>query len=386
MSYSVIIMRSKKFIIISFCLSCSFSIFILTKNSNTQANNSFFSTEEINTLNIPTQWYLKNSGTFNEFQTPSYSWLYDETLSLKGVDINISSKKYSKKRPITVALIDTSVDINHVSISDNIWCNPNEIIGDKIDNDGNGYIDDINGWNFINNTNNISYIKSEIHGTAMASLICGYEPNTFSNAYNTKSEIKLMCLRTLQGNEATGNLKEIIAAIKYAEENGAFICCLSFETYMNSDTLYSTLKNSNMLFIVSSGNDGIEIDNNGPFPSAYELDNVLTVADLREDGKISYTSNYSNKYIDIAAPGTDIACASPQGGYSYVNGSSCSAAIITGGAAYIYQCSDKELSAPQLKECIINNVTPSNTLSKYIASCGYFNLEESLKSVCTDKS
>ena len=151
-------------------------------------------------------------------------------------------------------------------------------------------------------------------------------------------------------------------------------------------TLYSTLKNSNMLFIVSSGNDGIEIDNNGPFPSAYELDNVLTVADLREDGKISYTSNYSNKYIDIAAPGTDIACASPQGGYSYVNGSSCSAAIITGGAAYIYQCSDKELSAPQLKECIINNVTPSNTLSKYIASCGYFNLEESLKSVCTDKS
>lgn len=153
---------------------------------------------------------------------------------------NINSDKMYK--PV-VAVIDTSYNVEEVRKGE-IWENDRELNND-FDDDENGFVDDLNGWNFNNNTNSIETTQICSHGTVMLNLIDDYN-------------LKIMLITVLD-DEGSGETSAIIDAIKYAENNGADICNLSFTTYEDNKELQDIIHQLKMLFIIAAGNAGEEL-------------------------------------------------------------------------------------------------------------------------------
>ena len=230
--------------------------------------------------------------------------------AVPGIDINIQPawEAYSQtetKRPLTVAVIDTGVDISHPDLQGSIWVNEDEIPGDGIDNDGNGFVDDVNGWNFYSNTNQVYEGPEDVHGTHAAGTIAASKDNGGIVGIADNNYVKIMPVKALGGEEGKGSPDNVIAAIKYAEANGAQICNLSFGSQNCTEEFKAAIRDSGMLFIVAAGNGddnaiGYNIDASPIYPASLPFDNVITVANLMFDGKLDESSNFGAGSVDIA--------------------------------------------------------------------------------------
>lgn len=298
--------------------------------------------------------------------------------AVEGIDINLKKAWEAYQggdQEVIVAVIDTGVDISHEDLSDAIWINEDEIAGDGIDNDGNGYIDDVYGWNFYDNNNEVFVGEEDSHGTHGAGTIAASinDLGIASIAGNTK--VKVMVVKALGGKDGAGTTNSIIQAIHYAEKNGASICNLSFGTSENNRRLYQTIKNSNMLFIAAAGNGddwtgtGQNSDRIPVYPAAYPLDNIISVANLTIDGTLHSSSNYGTISVDLAAPGSYILSTTPNNQYSYMTGTSMAAPMVTGVAALLYS-QDKDITPAQAKEIILASVRPLESLNGLVATGG----------------
>lgn len=271
------------------------------------------------------------------------------TISTKawpGIDINIDGawkiyEQTAEKRPVTVAVIDTGIDISHKDLNGSIWVNENEIPGDGIDNDGNGYIDDVNGWNFVGNNNQVYNGDEDAHGTHSAGTIAAAWDNAGTTGIADGNHVKLMSLKALGGSGGQGSTETIMEAIRYAEANGAQICNLSFGSLSCSEELRALIRDSRMLFVVAAGNGdkleiGYNIDLFPVYPASLPYDNILSVGNLLFNGRLDDTSNYGPTAVDIAAPGSYILSTVPGDSYAFMSGTSMAAPMVTGAAALIY--------------------------------------------------
>ena len=268
------------------------------------------------------------------------------TDAVANIDINIEDawKTYSEtenKRTVTVAIIDTGIDTTHSDLKDSIWVNEDEIPGDGIDNDGNGYVDDVNGWNFVSNSNEICTGEEDSHGTHGAGTIAAAWNNGGIAGITDSTHVKLMVLKALGGSEGKGSPESVIEAIKYAEANGADICNLSFGSSNCTPEFEAAIRDSKMLFVVAAGNGnqyqiGYDIDKSPVYPASLPYDNVITVGNLLFNGHLDESSNYGATSVDLAAPGTYILSTIPGDSYAYMSGTSMAAPMVTGAAALIY--------------------------------------------------
>lgn len=273
-----------------------------------------------------------------------------------GIDINIlpAWNQYDgstePRRAVTVAVIDTGIDVSHPDLQGSIWVNQDEIPDDGIDNDQNGFVDDVNGWNFFDNSNQIYTGTEDSHGTHAAGTIAATRKGTGIAGIADNQYVKLMPIKALGTELGVGEEEDVISAIRYAEANGAEICNLSFGTTHNFPELEQVIRNSKMLFIVAAGNgdqngNGIDIDEYPDYPSCYDLDNVISVANMIFDGNLEKTSNYGARNVDIAAPGTYIVSTIVDNSYGFMTGTSMAAPMVTGAAAFLYSYrTDIELS------------------------------------------
>lgn len=292
-------------------------------------------------------------------------------LAVEGMDINIipAWEKYNKKedkRKVTVALIDTGVDYSHEELWNSVWVNEDEIPGDGIDNDGNGYVDDLYGWNFYSNNNQVYVGAEDNHGTHSAGTIAAAKNGKGIVGINDPEYVKVMIIKALGTKSGIGSPDNVVKAIRYAEDNGASICNLSFGTTKYSEELYQTMKNSGMLFVVAAGNGdmaerGYSIDSHPVYPAAFDLDNVISVANLSLDGKLDPSSNFGTKSVDLAAPGSYILSTVSGNGYSYMSGTSMAAPMVTGVAAMVYSY-DTGISVGDIKARILNSVRRLDSL------------------------
>jgi len=295
-------------------------------------------------------------------------------------------------RTIVVAVIDTGIDYRHPDLRDNMWTNPNEIPDNGIDDDGNGYIDDIHGWDFYNNDATIChYVETangyavnpddnDNHGTHIAGIIAAAANNSIGiSGVASNVNIKIMSLKIHGGSTSSGSVANAIKAIHYAESMGADICNLSWGTLNYSQSLELTIRESSMLFVTAAGNNGINSNSTPMFPASLRLPNLISVAYITSDGVLAEDSNYGVSTVDIAAPGSDI-YSTLVGGYGYSSGTSMAAPHITGLAAMIYAYQENIYPA-QAKELIINSLTPLDSLTGLLIHPGIPNAGEAILSL-----
>lgn len=301
------------------------------------------------------------------------------TAALTGVDINVQPawelyNQAQNKRAVTVAVIDTGIDIYHQEFQNALWTNPGEVPGDGIDNDGNGYVDDVFGWNFYSGSNMVFVGSEDSHGTHTAGTIGASHGAYGITGITDNNYVKIMSLKALGGEEGQGTPDAVIQAIRYAEANGASICNLSMGTSAYNEELAQTIQNSNMLFVVSCGNGGISglgynTDIYPVYPASLPYDNVISVANLMFDGTLSKDSNYGAASVDIAAPGSYILSTIPGNAYGFMSGTSMAAPMVTGVAAMVYSYRP-DLSLLDVKNILLASSRKLDTLSGKMVSGG----------------
>lgn len=332
----------------------------------------------------PGQWFDPQPQMhpgFRRFQGFASYLAMQTTTAVSGIDINLTEawEIYDGgSREVIIAQIDTGVDYNHEDLSGSIWINTAET-ADGIDNDGNGYIDDIYGWNFYHNTNQVYTGSQDSHGTHGAGTMIAAANNAKGIVGIVQSDnVKLMVLKALGGADGSGSTDSVIAAIQYAEANGASICNLSMGTTQHDEALYQVIANSNMLFVVSAGNDGANCDISPSYPASYDLDNIISVANLNVDGNLSSSSNYGPTSVDLAAPGTYILSTTPENSYSYMSGTSMSTPVVTAAAAMIYSYYEN-ITLAEVKTILLSSTRQLDSLDGLLLSGGMLDLGAAMK-------
>lgn len=382
--------------------------------------NSIYNSFSQNT-DFAKQWGLYNDGTttYSESSTTSFWGRPTQTTiqAIKGIDIDLMnawSICAAPKRETVVAIVDTGVMYDHEDLAEHIWTNSDEVPGDGIDNDGNGYIDDVHGWNFydesVYNTdygwgntptttpvegNNTYYNKNsnieDSHGTHGAGTIAASNNKIGTVGIASNADVKIMSVKALGGDEGYGTTESVVQGIQYAEENGAHICNLSLGGEEDDTALRSVMENSSMLFTIAAGNGdyytgrAVNIDRYPTYPASYDFDNIITVANLQCNGNLHSSSNYGATSVDLAAPGSYVYSTSTGDGttnsnssipasssYEYMSGTSMAAPMVAGVAAMLYSCYD-DLSLQDVKSLIMDSVTPLNNLSGKCISKGTLN-------------
>ena len=305
------------------------------------------------------------------------------SLAVAGIDINAETawELYNGgSREVIIALIDTGVDPSHEDLTGALWVNEDEIADNGIDDDKNGYVDDTNGWNFYRNNNRVYTSSSDdSHGTHGAGTIAANAGNELGISGITDSDsVKIMSLKALGGNSGTGSTASLMEAIRYAEANGASICNLSLAGTSNDRALYQTIADSSMLFVIASGNDGANTDRTPCYPASYDLDNIISVANLSYDGTLHYSSNYGTTSVDIAAPGSYILSTTPDNSYGYMTGTSMSAPMVSAAAAMLYSHYDS-IELMDVKEILLSTATELDSLQGKLTSGGMLNLGAALE-------
>ncbi|GHH97556.1 S8 family serine peptidase [Neobacillus kokaensis] len=306
-------------------------------------------------------WGLKNTGqTINGVQGKA------------GIDIKAETAwaKTKGSSSTVIAVIDTGVDFNHPDLKDNIWKNPGEIANDGIDNDKNGYIDDVIGWNFFDNNKTPYYSAGEdYHGTHVAGTIAG-RANTIG-VIGVAPNVKIMPLKFI-GPEG-GSTSDAIKAINYAKAKGVKISNNSWGGGGYSQALYDAIKNSNSLFVAAAGNDGENIDTTPTYPASFNLNNILSVAAISNTGSLASFSNYGVTSVDVAAPGVSILSTFPESyAYGYLDGTSMATPHVTGTAALV-TAANPALTSLQIKDMIMKSVTKLSSLTGKTVTGGLIN-------------
>lgn len=352
------------------------------------------------------QWALSNDGTFQApgqqsgypvYDTPfllhfgrqnptlgsagAFSLAATSGKAVAGIDVNAQAAwdlYNGGQRSVVVAMIDTGIDYTHQDLSGAIWVNEDEIPGNGVDDDGNGYIDDVYGWNFYGNNNQVYTGSEDSHGTHGAGTIAASSDNQVGIAGIVPGDnIKIMPVKALGGSEGSGTTASLIAAIQYAEANGASICNLSLASNQDDRALYQAIANSNMLFVVAAGNDSANTDLSPTYPASYNLENILSVANLSYSGALHSTSNYGATSVDLAAPGTSILSTTPNNSYSYMTGTSMAAPMVTAAAAMVYTHFGG-ITLADVKEILLSSVKPLSSLTGLVSTGGMLDIGAAL--------
>ncbi|MFN9459408.1 MAG: S8 family serine peptidase, partial [Acidobacteriota bacterium] len=235
---------------------------------------------------------------------------------------------------IIVGVVDTGVDYNHPDLAANMWTNPGEIPNNSIDDDNNGYIDDVYGINAITNTGNP--MDDNSHGTHVAGTI-GAIGNNGIGVTGVAWNVKLMALKFLSAG-GSGSSSDAIKCIEYALTKGVHILSNSWSGGGFSQTLYDAInsaKNQGVLFVAAAGNARSNNDSGPTYPGSFDLPNVVAVAATDANDAQAGYSNYGYRRVHLAAPGSGIYSTLPGNQYGLKSGTSMATPHVAGALALL---------------------------------------------------
>jgi subtilisin family serine protease len=321
--------------------------------------------------------------TFFQPNDPSFSqqWAHQVIQSVQAWDLSQGSSE------VVVAVIDTGTDHNHNDLRDNIWRNPDEIAGNGIDDDGNGYVDDTIGWNFVNNSNSpMADDNPGNHGTHVAGII-GAVGNNGIGVIGASPRVKIMPLKFLSAS-GSGNISAAVKAIDYAISKRVKIMSNSWGGPQYSQALADAVgraRQAGILFIAAAGNggsDGVGDNNDSSpnYPSNISSNNVIAVAASNSSDSLTRFSNYGARTVHIVAPGENIYSTKNDNTYQNLSGTSMATPLVSGVVALMYALRP-DLSYLQIKQALLDNVDRVTAFQGRVISNGRVNAFRALSAI-----
>jgi PKD repeat protein len=277
-----------------------------------------------------------------------------------------------------VAVVDTGIRYTHEDLAANMWVNPGEIPGNGIDDDGDGFVDDVHGINTA--ANNGDPIDLVGHGTHVAGYIGGVGNNGLGVA-GVAWRVRLMACR-FYDDAGLGYVSDAVQGIAFARTKGAQVINASFVSTAYSSTFYSAINNcrtAGIIFVAAAGNDANNNNATPYYPAGYDLDNVVVVAATTRNDDLASFSNYGASSVDLAAPGQDLTSTfnSADNAYAQNSGTSFSAPIVAGAFA-LMRARYPAANHRQLIDQVLSTTDPLPTLAGKCVTGGRLNLARAL--------
>ena len=257
----------------------------------------------------------------------------------------------------TIAVIDSGIDFSHPDLQNNRWTNPYPSLNQ-----------DLHGWDYVDDSNEIK--DEHGHGTAIAGIIAA-QGNNGLGISGVMWHAGLMSLRVLD-NTGTGDIANAVEAIDYGITHGAHVINLSWGTAGNSIALKDAIERAmrrNVIVVCSAGNTGRNIDLDAYYPASFNLKNLISVAASDGFDQLPSWSNWGNRNVSVAAPGTNILTTQRGGGYWTVSGTSASAPIVSG-VVGLLKTARPQAPVAVITKAIAEGVRQTTSLSGKISSRG----------------
>ncbi len=234
-------------------------------------------------------------------------WGMDNTGQTGGVeDADIDAPEawdtQTGSNEVVVAVIDTGVDYRHPDLAENMWVNTGEIAGNGIDDDENGFVDDVYGYDFFNYDGDP--LDDHSHGTHCSGTIGGVGDNGIGVA-GVAWDVRIMAVKFLSA-DGFGDTWGAVEAINYADMMGADIMSNSWGGGPWEQVLYDAIANTDALFVAAAGNDSMDADSFGFYPSGYDLPNIVSVGATDHNDDLAWFSNWGKTSVDVFAPGDEV--------------------------------------------------------------------------------
>lgn len=264
-------------------------------------------------------WGLNNTGSNEPDRTGNTS----PNVNVQGADVAAEQAWGITKgnKRVVIAVIDTGIDYNHPDLKNQMWVNSKEIAGNGIDDDNNGYIDDIHGWNAEGDNGNP--MDGNAHGTHCAGTI-GAEHDNGIGVAGVMNDVSLMAIKFLS-DSGSGSLADAVEAIDYGTKMNVDLMSNSWGGGGFSQALEDSIKaakNKGIVFVAAAGNDASNNDSRPSYPATYQVDNVISVASHTAGDIVSSFSNTGKRTVHVAAPGSNILSSTPNGEYKVFSGTS----------------------------------------------------------------
>lgn len=302
-------------------------------------------------------------------------------------------KPYDQGSKVTVAVVDTGLDKSHKLFADSgaIWTNSAEANGTSgVDDDGNGYVDDVYGWNFAANSANNS--DDNDHGTHVAGIILGIGQDVV--AYPVReSKVKIMALKFLDAN-GSGSTSSAVRAIYYAVNSGAKVINNSWGGSSYSQSLheaYTYAYNNGVVIVSAAGNSNSNNDSTSMYPANLDTPNNISVAASDDSDRRASFSNYGVGTVNVGAPGVRILSSVPGSGcidpgcFQMMSGTSMATPFVAGMAALILR-EAPQLSAYQVRGVILGSIDAVSGLADKVATGGRVNVYKAITSAINSAS
>ena len=329
---------------------------------------------------------------FGAFNDPKIGKLWSfRDAARNGISVNQSyvAPLSRDKESVIVAVVDTGVDYNHDDLKNIMWKNEAEIADNGIDDDNNGYIDDVFGIDTLDKNDDGTAtgdpMGSHFHGTHVAGTIAAEQNNKIGIA-GVASTAKIMAIRTVPDN-ADETDADVVESFLYAAVNGARLINCSFGKSVNeggmivNETIDYIGKTYGVLTFAAAGNDyEQDIDTDLTYPASFDSEYLVVVASTSKSGKLSFFSNIGEKNVDLAAPGSGIYSTIKNNKYGNSSGTSMATPAAVGVAAEVLS-NFPELGPLELKKVIMESVTPVSRFEGKMVTAGRIDLYNSLKYV-----
>ena len=291
-------------------------------------------------------------------------------------------------RSVVVAVIDSGFDYTHPDLAANAWRNPGEVPGDGLDNDGNGFVDDVHGWDFAND--DADPMDDDGHGTHVAGTIGAVGDNGVG-VTGVSWQVSIMGLKFLDA-EGSGSISDAIAAISYAtrmrREFGVNVVATnnSWGGADRSLALRAAIAEggaAGILFVTAAGNDGVNGDRRANYPANEDLDAVIAVTATNRSNRLPAFATYGPVHVDLAAPGAAIRSTVPGGGYATFSGTSMAAPHVTGTIALL-ATANPAASATAIRGAILSTTRPLAALTGKTVTGGLLDAAAAVRAIRGD--